>query len=384
MCTVGAVVLIFLQCVSSYKLICYFTSWAQYRQGQGRFVAEAIDPHLCSHIIYAFANVKDGQLAAEEWNDASTYENLNNLKSRNRSLKTLLSLGGFNFGSLKFRTLTRSPASRAKFVMSVMQFLRNNGFDGFDLSWHVADQNDKSRLAKLVQDLSVAFRHEAPAERKLILSVSVPAGRESVDKNYDIPTISQYADFINFMAYDFHGSWENHTGHLSPLYSGKSDTGVASSYNVDVAVKLLMRKGAAAEKIMLGIPTYGRTFTLSSSQTFVGATASGGGTRGHFTNEDGFLAYYEVCDFNSRAQVERIEEQKVPYSYKGNQWVGFEDMISVKKKVQYMKNSHLGGIVIWTLDLDDFSGYFCNQKKYPLVGAVKEELEKKEPVSPSG
>lgn len=68
--------------VSSYKLICYFTSWAQYRQGQGRFVAEAIDPHLCSHIIYAFANVKDGQLAAEEWNDASTYENLNNLKSR--------------------------------------------------------------------------------------------------------------------------------------------------------------------------------------------------------------------------------------------------------------------------------------------------------------
>lgn len=53
-------------------------------------------------------------------------------------------------------------------------------------------------------------------------------------------------------------------------------------------------------------------------------------------------------------------------------------------QVQYMKNSHLGGIVIWTLDLDDFSGYFCNQKKYPLVGAVKEELEKKEPVSPSG
>ncbi|XP_066480273.1 chitinase-3-like protein 1 [Tiliqua scincoides] len=374
---VGVVALIFLQCVSSYKLVCYFTSWSQYRQDQGSFVPDAIDPNLCTHLIYAFANVEDDKIVATEWNDATTYEHLNNLKNRNHNLKTLLSLGGENFASERFRSIAGSPLRRSKFVMSVVSFLQNNTFDGFDLAWHTLNQIDKRNMAKLVQDLSVQFRHEASAKKKLILSVSVPAGRERIDRGYDIPALSQYADFLNFMTFDFHGSWEKHTGHPSPLYKGKSDTGAASFYNVNSAVKLLKSKGAPAEKIIMGIPTYGRTFTLSSSQTFVGATASGGGTPGHFTNSTGMLAYYEICDFNSRAHVERIEEQAVPYSYKGNQWVGYEDVTSVKKKVQYMKDLHLGGIMIWTLDLDDFSGSLCDQRKYPLVGAVKEELDKK-------
>lgn len=42
-----------------YKVVCYFTNWAWYRQGKGKFLPEDIDPDLCSHIIYGFA-VLDG------------------------------------------------------------------------------------------------------------------------------------------------------------------------------------------------------------------------------------------------------------------------------------------------------------------------------------
>ncbi|KAJ6659926.1 hypothetical protein lerEdw1_018382 [Lerista edwardsae] len=315
---VGAVALIFLQCVSSYKLVCYFTNGSQKRQAQGRFVPDAIDPNLCTHIIYAFASVQEGQITTTEWNDATTYENLNSLKS-------------------SFRNISRSPASRSMFVMSVIQLLRTYRFDGFDLAWQNLDHQDRKSLAKLVEDLDVAFSDEAPEENKLILSVSIQAGRESLDIGYDIPTISQHADFLNFMTFDFHGSWERQTGHGSPLYKGKSDSGDASSYNVDVAVKNLIGKGAPAEKIIMGIPTHGRTFTLSSKQTYVGAPASGGGTPGPFISKSGILAYYEICDFNVHAHVERIEEQAVPYSYKGHQWVGYEDVTSVQKKASIDK-----------------------------------------------
>ena len=43
-----------------YKIVCYFTNWATYRQtGGGKFDPEDIDPKICTHIIYGFA-VLDG------------------------------------------------------------------------------------------------------------------------------------------------------------------------------------------------------------------------------------------------------------------------------------------------------------------------------------
>lgn len=41
---------------------------------------------------------------------------------------------------------------------------------------------------------------------------------------YDVPEISKYLDFINVMAYDFHGQWERQVGHNSPLYPLESAT----------------------------------------------------------------------------------------------------------------------------------------------------------------
>lgn len=46
---------------------------------------------------------------------------------------------------------------------------------------------------------------------------------------------------------------------------------------------------------MIGMPTYGRSFTLVDPTKFdIGAPASGGGTPGKYTGEAGFMSYYEV------------------------------------------------------------------------------------------
>lgn len=64
-------------------LLCYFTNWAQYRSGAGRYLPANIDPNLCTHLIYAFATLNQyNQLATYEWNDEVLYKDFNDLKNR--------------------------------------------------------------------------------------------------------------------------------------------------------------------------------------------------------------------------------------------------------------------------------------------------------------
>lgn len=104
-----------------------------------------------------------------------------------------------------------------------------------------------------------------------------------------------YLDFINVMAYDFHGKWERETGHNAPLYAPSSDSEWRKQLSVDNAASLWARLGAPKDKLIIGMPTYGRSFTLSNPANFkVNSPASGGGKAGEYTKESGFLAYYEV------------------------------------------------------------------------------------------
>ena len=64
----------------------------------------------------------------------------------------------------------------------------------------------------------------------------------------------------------------------------------------DYGAREWLKLGAPAEKIIIGMPTYGRTFTLSDLSKFdIGSPANGGGDAGAYTSESGFMAYYEVC-----------------------------------------------------------------------------------------
>uniref|UniRef100_A0A4X2L7J7 Chitinase-3-like protein 1 n=1 Tax=Vombatus ursinus TaxID=29139 RepID=A0A4X2L7J7_VOMUR len=364
---------LFLGC--AYKLVCYYTSWSQYRDGDASCLPDDIDANLCTHIIYSFANISNNQIDTWEWNDVTLYETLNELKQRNTKLKTLLSVGGWRGLGSRFSDMASQTENRRTFINSVTTFLRTHNFDGLDLAWLYPGRRDKKSYTSLLQvwkPNGVGGRDEGEGQEELgrgqdvdLIPILKP------NPNHYHPCY-KYLDFISLMTYNFHGAWQKTTGHHSPLYKGKKDD---SYSNVRYAVNYMLLKGAPARKLIMGIPTFANSFTLAFYQhSEVGAPILGSGTAGLYTKEPGILAYYEVCEFLPGATAKRILEQKVPYATKGNQWVGYEDQESVKTKVQFLKTMNLAGAMVWALDLDDFQGTFCNQKPFPLTVAIKDAL----------
>ncbi|ROL53250.1 Acidic mammalian chitinase [Anabarilius grahami] len=139
----------------------------------------------------------------------------------------------------------------------------------------------------------------------------------------------------------------------------------------DFAMKYWRDQGTPVENLRMGFATYGRTFSLASGDSGVGAPTSGPASAGNFTSEAGFWSYYEICTFLQGATVKWIDDQKVPYATKGQDWVGFDNKESFTNKVNYLKENKFGGAFVWALDLDDFAGQFCGQGNYPLIGHLR-------------
>jgi chitinase len=80
---------------------------------------------------------------------------------------------------------------------------------------------------------------------------------------------------------DLHGSWEKTLGHHTALLPRASEDEKEAQLNVRWAVTEWIKQGAQAEKIMLGLATYGRSLTLSDpTQTEIGSPVKSAGAEG--------------------------------------------------------------------------------------------------------
>lgn len=69
----------------------------------------------------------------------------------------------------------------------------------------------------------------------------------------------------------------------------------------------------------------------------------------------------------------------MPYAYKPGLWIGYDNIKSLINKVDYLKRMNLGGVIVWSLDMDDKTGQVCNEGPYPVLNTLKRELLKPNP-----
>ncbi|CAL4143888.1 unnamed protein product, partial [Meganyctiphanes norvegica] len=153
--------------VTKPKVVCYYGSWSVYRNGIGKFDIENIDTNLCTHIIYTFAGVDESTSkikVLDPWNDLpenwgkNAYGRFTGLKAQNPELKTLLAIGGWNEGSMKYSKMAADQKKRAIFIESAVVLLLKHNFDGLDMDWEYPAlrggvPEDKTNFSILLKEL---------------------------------------------------------------------------------------------------------------------------------------------------------------------------------------------------------------------------------------
>jgi len=276
--------------------------------------------------------------------------------------------------------MVNDPAARARFITEAVIFMEKYGFEGLDLDWEYpkcwqvdcdkGPESDKASFAALVKELSAELK-----PRGWLLSAAVSPSKKVIDAGYDVPVLSEYLDIINVMTYDYHGHWDKKTGHVAPMYEHPEDE--FYYFNANYTMNYWVQLGASKDKLVMGMPMYGQSFSLGErSNNGLNAPAYGRGQAGEFTRAGGFLAYYEICERVQGQGWNIIKDEKDrmgPYAYKGDQWVGYDDIAMIRLKSQWVMDNNFGGGMIWALDLDDFTNT-CGCEKYPLLRTINRVL----------
>ena len=123
----------------------------------------------------------------------------------------------------------------------------------------------------------------------------------------------------------------------------------------------------------------------------MGAKAKTTSFQGPYTREDGFLGYNEICEEQNRHSVNDVDSgeeeedeedkwvvewevhQRAPFMHKGLKWVSYDDEDSIEAKSRFAADQGLAGVMVWSVDTDDFRGN-CGRGRFPLLRAINRVL----------
>lgn len=316
----------------------YYASWTRAELDHTEVAYEYL-----THIAHAFA-----------WPDPSgnlvvppgfLYPALN-AAARQSGVKMILSLGGWG-NCAGFPGMVSTAESRARFIVRVVGFCEANGYDGVDIDWEfAANDEEKADFVLFVEALGAALRARTPA---LLLTMAAPA------ENYhgrwiDFERLADDFDLIGFMTYGYHGAWSGHSGPNAPLYPSGGD----ACGSVDETFAYAVGRGVPAGKILIGLPFFGKSFDC-------------GGWGLPFTAARS-LTYADIMALPPADWARTWDDvARVPSLRRrdGRMVISFDDVISVGLKCQYAKDKRSAGVIVWELGGDDRSG---NPRLLEVVG----------------
>ncbi|KAB5517428.1 glycoside hydrolase family 18 protein [Coniochaeta sp. 2T2.1] len=349
----------------------YFGSWVVYDR---QFNPSRLPVDHLTHVFYGFVNLDaqgnvhtddswadvekildNGSQAGDATYAAGCVGQLNTLKKAHPHVKVLLSIGGWTYSQNdNFPTAANTTTGRATFAKSAVSLMNDYGFDGIDIDWEYPKNETQGKdFLELLRTVRVALDEYAKANapgHHFLLTIAASAGADHYNL-LPLAAIAEQIDFFNLMAYDYSGDrFSTLTAHQANLFPNPNIPG-STAFSIDAAVQAYIAKGVPPNKIILGMPIYGRAFTDTDGlgKPFRGASLA---------NQTAGSWEAGVYDYKALPREGAVEEwddvAKASYSYdaRARELISYDTVRSVRNKVDYLKDKGLGGGFFWEASAD--------------------------------
>lgn len=348
-----------------------------------RYPVASIPADTLTHLFYAFATIDDGRCVVDA-QAAGHFQALAALKRTHPRLHTLISIGGWNAGGFSDAALTAER--RQRFVASCVTlfFEQHRGsFDGVDIDWEfpvyggptgITDRpHDRRNMTLLVQEFRRQLNVVGKARHAhLLLTAALPAGRMQTDGPYDparsyaLEELGRTLDFINLMSYDMGTGFSSVSTFNAPLREVPADPLDPAQRrwnNVAGAVQYYRQHGVPADKLVLGVPFYGRGFRVTTDaadglyQPYSAPFDAGDWRRirSDFLDQPGWQRHWHPV-------------AQAPWLYNAAEriFISYEDPASIGVRAEFAKASALRGVFTWELTGDDAEGSLLRAMARPF------------------
>jgi chitinase len=158
------------------------------------------------------------------------------------------------------------------------------------------------------------------------------------------------------MSYDFSGAWSATTGHNAPLAADPADPTPGAALNtVSAAVARYLAAGLPKQKLLLGLPLYGRVWRGCDSRRMGEYQICDGPASG--TWEEGVLDYQDIVrNYLTAAGFQRNFNRAAlaPFLFQASsgRFISYDDDESVHHKLAFIKDNGLAGAFLWEISGD--------------------------------